>query len=91
MLAHLIKAVLAGKDWRAYECVGIAWRVAASLPGLIPGPKELAAARALFAVEPFVREEVQSIFILGEHVEARYKDRNSKRLSQAQAITEKKA
>jgi hypothetical protein len=44
VLAHLVKAVLALEHWSAYERVRIAWRVAAGLPGLISGPKELAAA-----------------------------------------------
>jgi len=67
MLTHLVQGMLPGKDGIAYEGVGIAWRIPAGLPGLIPGPEGFAAFLALLALESLIHEEVQSILILGEH------------------------
>jgi hypothetical protein len=61
--------VFALEHWSAHESVRIAWWISTGLPGFISGPEELAAANTLLAAEPFVCEEVQSIFVFGEHVD----------------------
>jgi len=69
MLSHLIQGVFTRKHWSANESISIARRVTTGLPGLISSPEELATAYALLAIKPFICEEVQSIFILREHVD----------------------
>jgi hypothetical protein len=60
--------VLALEYGRANKCVGIAGRVPAGQSSAVPGPEEFAAFLALLAQESLIHEEVQSIFVLGEHV-----------------------
>jgi hypothetical protein len=73
VLSHLVKPVLAGKDRRTDEGVRIAGWITAGISGLIPGPKELAAFLAFLALESFIDKEIQSILILGEHGDRRYR------------------
>ena len=51
----------------AYESIGIAGRVPTSFPMGVSAPEEFAAFLALLMMESFLNEEVQSIFVLGEH------------------------
>jgi hypothetical protein len=67
MLAHFIQAMLALEYGRANEGIGITGRVTAGIPAPVPGPEEFTAFLALLMMESFLNEEVQSIFVLGEH------------------------
>jgi hypothetical protein len=53
---------------RANKCIGIAGWVPAGQSSAVPGPEEFAAFLALHTQESLIYEEVQSIFVLGEHV-----------------------
>jgi hypothetical protein len=60
--------MLALEYGRADECIRIARRIPTALSSPISGPEKLTALFTLLALESLIHEEVQSIFVLGEHI-----------------------
>ena len=84
VLAHFVQAKLALEYGRANKGIRIAGRITTGIPAPVPGPEEFAAFLALLMMESFLHEEVQSIFVLGEHGTSAFagrRTRSAKRFS----------